>query len=66
MLMTPELETYAKQEITLHDMCSNHDNVVKLYDSNEDEKQYKLYMEYCDRPDYLSDKILEVKKISEY
>jgi len=38
MLMGPELQQYAKDEIEIHELCSNHDNVVKLYDHNENEK----------------------------
>jgi hypothetical protein len=35
MLMTDELQQYAKNEIAFHDHCSNHHNVVKLYDHTE-------------------------------
>ena len=50
-------------EIDLHGLASvqNHDNIVKLYDSRETEKEYQMFMEYCDRPTYFSDKILEVR-----
>lgn len=36
----------------------NHDNIVKLFDYTETQDEYVLYMEYCDRADYLTDKIL--------
>jgi hypothetical protein len=38
----------------------NHSNVVKLYDYTETKNEYVMYMEFCDKPDYLSNKILEV------
>lgn len=41
-----------------------HENVVELYDYTETKDDYVLYMEYCDRADYLSQKILEVSLIS--
>ena len=41
-------------------MVSNHNNVVKLYDRAETDKDYQMFMEYCDKGDYFADKILEV------
>lgn len=32
----------------------NHENVVKLYDSVETQKEYVMYMEYCDKASQLS------------
>ena len=40
-----------------------HDNIVKLYDYTETNDEYLLYMEYCDKGDYLAQKILEVNLI---
>lgn len=39
-----------------------HENVVKLFDYTETSDEYVLYMEYCDRADYLAAKILEVRQ----
>jgi hypothetical protein len=39
----------------------NHDNIVKLFEYTETKEEYLLYMEYCDRADYLASKILEVR-----
>jgi len=40
-------------------MCSGSLNVVKLFADRETEKDYQIYMEYCDKSGYLADKILE-------
>ena len=40
-------------------MVSNHNNVVKLYADRETETSFEFYMEYCDKENYLADKILE-------
>jgi|688.fasta_scaffold462520_1 hypothetical protein len=42
-------------------MCSSSYNVVKLFANRETEKDYQIFMEYCDRSNYLADKILEVR-----
>lgn len=42
----------------------NHENVVKLYDTVETQKEYVMYMEYCDKANQLADKINEVIPIS--
>ena len=42
-------------------MVSNHNNVVKLYADRESETDFEFYLEYCDRENYLADKILERK-----
>ena len=39
----------------------HHSNIVKLYDYTETKEEYMLFMEYCDRADYLAAKILEVR-----
>lgn len=41
-------------------MVSNHDNIVKLYDKNETENEFQMYMEYCDKADSLTEKVREV------
>ena len=42
-------------------MVSNHNNVVKLYADRESETDFEFYLEYCNRENYLADKILERK-----
>jgi serine/threonine protein kinase len=59
-LLNPDTLKYAQQESDLHAMVSNHTNVVKLYDQNENEKQFEMYMEYCDKGDYFAEKVQEV------
>ena len=59
-LMTPENVMYAERESSIHEMVSNHDNIVKLYDKNETQNEFQMYMEYCDKADSLTDKIREV------
>ena len=53
---------YARQECGIHSMVSNHNNVVKLYDHNETESEFAMYLEYCDKANSLTDKIREVSK----
>jgi len=62
--MTPESWEFAKQETKLHEIVSNHQNVVKLFDQVETPKDFQMYMEYCDKGAYLPDKILEVSHVS--
>jgi len=50
---------YARQECGIHSMVSNHNNVVKLYDHNETESEFAMYLEYCDKANSLTDKIRE-------
>ena len=38
----------------------DHENIIKLFDYVETPQDYQLYMEYADRSDYLSIKILDV------
>jgi len=52
MLVTPELRQYAQDEIELHQLCSSHENVVKLYDHYETADEHVMIMEYCDRPNF--------------
>ena len=63
-LMTDENLRYAQRESSIHEMLSNHNNVVKLYDKNETENEFQMYMEYCDKADSLTQKIREVSKKS--
>lgn len=39
----------------------NHNNVVKLYEYTETQEDYILFLEYCNKADYLANKILEVR-----
>jgi len=58
-LTNPLAQKYARQECTIHSHM-DHDNIVKLFDYTETKEEYVLYMEFCDRADYLAQKILEV------
>lgn len=40
-----------------------HNNIVELYNYTETKEDFVLYMEYCDKASYLSNKILEVISI---
>ena len=62
-LLNQDTYNYAKQEAALHEMVSNHNNVVRLYDQKEDDKQFQMIMEYADKGDYFADKINEVSLI---
>ena len=57
--MTPASLKFAEQECLIHERM-DHDNIVKLYDHTETESEHIMYMEYCDKANYLADKILEV------
>ena len=61
-LLNQDTYNYAKQEAAIHEMVSNHNNVVRLYDQKEDEKQFQMIMEYADKGDYFADKINEVSQ----
>jgi hypothetical protein len=41
----------------------NHENVVELFEYTETSSEYVLFLEYCDRAEYLANKILEVSII---
>ncbi len=58
-LLNPLAYKFAKQECAIHSMM-DHQNVVKLYNYTETQQEYVLFMEFCDKYDYLSNKILEV------
>ena len=60
MLLTDAQKQAALNETEMHKMVSNHENVVKLYDTIDTPTEYQMFMEYCNRPTYFSDKILEV------
>ena len=51
---------FAKRECSVHSQL-DHQNIVKLYEYTESAKEYQLYMEFADRSDYLSKKILDVR-----
>ena len=65
-LLNEDTWKYAKQECGIHEMVSNHNNVVKLYDQAENEKEFQMFMEYCDKGDYFADKINDVSQIPTY
>jgi len=56
--MSESAYKFAKQECVIHSKM-NHKNVVKLFDYTETQDNYVLFMEYCDKANYLADKILE-------
>ena len=37
----------------------NHANIVRLYDQQETEIEFEMYMEYCDKADSLTEKVRE-------
>ena len=39
-LLNEETYKYAKQECDIHEMVSNHNNVVKLYDKGETDDEF--------------------------
>ena len=57
--MNPLAVKSAQQECTIHSSMK-HVNVVELYNYTETEKDYVMYMEYCDKGTYLAHKIHEV------
>lgn len=58
-LINPIAKKFAIQECTIHSHL-DHDNIPKLFGYTETKDEYVLYMELCDRADYLASKILEV------
>jgi serine/threonine protein kinase len=58
--MNPLAIKFAQQECEIHQQM-DHENVVKLYETVETQKEYVMYMEYCDKANQLADKINEVK-----
>ncbi len=58
-LINPLALKFAKQECQIQSQMQ-HENVVQLYEYTETPEEYVLFLEYCDRADYLSTKILEV------
>ena len=59
MLMHESSSDYARKECTIHKLM-DHDNIVKLHDYTENEKEFVMYMEFCNDSDYFNDKINEV------
>lgn len=59
--MSKEQFESAKRECTIH-KCLNNERVIKLYEYTETEEEYRLFLEYMNFPDYLADKLEEVKK----
>lgn len=56
---------FAKKECSVH-YAMQHESIIKLYEYVETPAHYLLFMEFADRSDYLSRKILDVTKFSEY
>ena len=59
-LMSDLGHEFAKRECSVHSQLS-HQNIIRLYEYAESAKEYQLYMEFADRSDYLSKKILDVR-----
>lgn len=51
--MGSHAKEFAQNECFIHSQMF-HDNIVELYDYTETKDEYVLYMEYCDKADYLS------------
>lgn len=61
-LITEDNWKYARQECGIHEMVSNHNNVVKLYDHAETDAEFQMYMEYCDKANGLTEKVRDVSQ----
>ena len=57
--MSPEQLDSAKRECVVQSTLK-HPNVVQLYEYTETEEDVRIFMEYMNMPDYLSEKIEEV------
>lgn len=55
------LREYAQRECVIHSQM-RHPNVIRLNEYTECSKGYRLYMEYADEADYLTEKIYKVRK----
>ena len=64
-LSNEKAHEFATRECAVHSNM-DHDNIVKLFDYTETEEDYLLYMEFCDKADYLPAKILEVSALNLY
>ncbi len=53
---------FARQECSVHSQLY-HENIIKLYEYAETQKEYQLFMEYADRTDYLCRKIFDVSRL---
>ena len=40
--------------------CLTHDNIVKLHEYTENEKEFVLFMEYCNDANYFEEKLVNV------
>ena len=58
-LMSPEQFESAKRECVIQSALK-HPRVVKLYEYTETDEDFRIFMEYMNMPDYLSEKIEEV------
>ena len=59
-LLSEDNWKYARQECGIHQMVSNHNNIVKLYEHGETDTEFQMYMEYCDKANSLTDKVRDV------
>ena len=50
---------YARKECTIHSQL-DHENIVKLHEYSENDKEIVMFMEYCNDANYFDDKIMEV------
>ena len=57
--MSSEQHESAKREAVIHSAL-DHPHIVKLYEYIETEDDLRLFMEYLNTPDYLTDKIEDV------
>ncbi len=57
--MSPEQIESAKRECVIQSALK-HPNVVQLYEYTETDDDFRIFMEYMNMPDYLSEKIEEV------
>jgi len=58
-LVSPEQIESAKRECVIQSAL-NHPNLVKMYEYTETEDDFRIFMEYMNMPDYLSEKIEDV------
>ena len=59
-LMSATQHAYARSECTIHSQLK-HENVVELYDYTESEREFVLFMEYCNDANYFQEKIEDVR-----
>lgn len=57
-LLSDLVKISAKRECAIHSTLK-HKNVIELYDYTENEEELALFMEYANKPFYLSDLVVE-------